>query len=242
MTVRYDFTGKVAVVTGGAQGIGRAIAEWFRDAGARVVVWDLRRPDYADVAFAQVDVSDPATIAAAIERLKNEADHVDILVNNAGYVGPSVTLEAFEPAEWRRMIDVNLCGVYEVSRHVLPIMKRSGNSGRIINIASIAGKEGTANATAYSAAKAGVIGLTKALAKELIADRITVNAIAPGPIATELLKQMSDENLRIMLGKCPMGRLATVEECAALVLWIASEAASFNTGAVFDLSGGRATY
>jgi 2-dehydro-3-deoxy-L-rhamnonate dehydrogenase (NAD+) len=241
MSVRYDFRGQVAVVTGGAQGIGRAIAEHMRDAGARVAVWDRNRPDYAGVEHAIVDVTRPETIATATTALSASAGRIDILVNNAGYVGPSVALDAYDPVEWRALIDVNLIGVYEVSRHVVPVMKRQ-SSGRIVNIASIAGKEGTANATAYSAAKAGVIGLTKALAKELIAYKIFVNAVAPGPIATELLKQMSDENLRVMLAKCPMGRLATTDECAELVMWLASDAASFNTGAVFDLSGGRATY
>jgi 2-dehydro-3-deoxy-L-rhamnonate dehydrogenase (NAD+) len=205
MLVTYDFKGQVAVVTGGAQGIGRAIAEHMRDAGARVAVWDRNRPDYAGVEHAVVDVTSPEMIAAATTALSASAGGIDILVNNAGYVGPSMALDAYDPLEWRRLIDVNLIGVYDVLRHVVPVMKRRSR-GRIINIASVAGKEGTANSTAYSAAKAGVIGLTKALAKELIAHKIFVNAVAPGPIATELLKQVSDEHLRVMLAKCPMGR------------------------------------
>ncbi len=240
MQIHYDFKGQHAIVTGGAQGIGRAIAEQFRDAGAKVTVWDLYAPGYAGVEHAIVDVTKAETIAAAMRALPVNA-RIDIVVNNAGYVGPSTALDAYDPAAWRRLIDVNLIGVYEVSRHVIPVMK-SAKSGRIINIASVAGKEGTANSTAYSAAKAGVIGLTKALAKELIPDGIFVNAVAPGPIETELLKQVSAEHLRVMLSKCPMGRLAQPAECAALVLWLSSKAASFNTGAVFDLSGGRASY
>jgi 2-dehydro-3-deoxy-L-rhamnonate dehydrogenase (NAD+) len=236
----YDFSGKVVVVTGGATGIGRATAEMFRDAGATVHVWDLNAAAYAGVTSAIVDVTNANQIAAATAQA-SAAGGIDILINNAGYVGPNGSLVDYDPREWRKLIEVNLIGIYEVTRHVVPVMQRR-KRGRIINMASIAGKEGTAFGSAYTAAKAGVIGLTKALAKEVVSDNIFVNAIAPGPIETELIKQVSPAHLQVMLSKCPMGRLATPEECARLIAWLASDAASFSTGAVFDLSGGRATY
>ena len=246
MTVSYDFSDTVVAVTGGANGIGRAIADAFMAAGATVEAWDVAMPRggapiHGTLGWSHVDVTRADTIKSATDALVARHGRIDVLVNNAGYLGPSMALDAYDPMEWRRLIEVNLIGVYEVARHVVPVMRRQ-KSGRIINIASIAGKEGTANATAYSAAKAGVIGLTKALAKEVVADGIFVNALAPGPIETELLKQATPEHIQVMLSKCPMGRLAQPNEAAAMVLWLASEDASFNTGAIFDLSGGRAVY
>ncbi len=241
MSVTYDFTGRVAVVTGGANGIGREIARRLREAGARVAVWDLMAPDLPGVDGNPVDVTKPDTIAAAVQAVLAAHGGIDILVNNAGYVGPTVSVDAYDPDEWRRLIEVNLIGTYEVTRHVLPHM-RARPDGRIVNIASLAGKEGTPNSSAYSAAKAGVIAFTKALGKELAETGIRVNCIAPAAIETGLLAQMTREHLDIMIGKSPMKRLGTVAECAELVLWLASEACTFNTGAVFDLSGGRATY
>ena len=241
MAVTYDFTGRVAVVTGGANGIGREIARRLREAGARVAVWDLMAPDLPGVDGNPVDVTKPDTIAAAVQAVLAAHGGIDILVNNAGYVGPTVSVDAYDPDEWRRLIEVNLIGTYEVTRHVLPHM-RARPDGRIVNIASLAGKEGTPNSSAYSAAKAGVIAFTKALGKELAETGIRVNCIAPAAIETGLLAQMTREHLDIMIGKSPMKRLGTVAECAELVLWLASEACTFNTGAVFDLSGGRATY
>lgn len=241
MKVRYDFANTVVVVTGGSKGIGRAIADAFLATGAIVESWDLEPPKGKGLLFAAVDVTDAAAIKTATDSLVARHGRIDVLVNNAGFLGSTVPLDAYDPAEWRRIIDVNLVGIFETCRHVVPVMRRQ-KAGRIVNIASIAGKEGTPNATAYSASKAGVIGLTKALAKELVADSIFVNALAPGPIETDILKQATAEHVRVMISKCPMGRLAQPEEAAAMVLWLASEAASFNTGAIFDLSGGRAVY
>ncbi len=241
MPVSYDFSGRVAVVTGGANGIGREIARRFNQAGARVAVWDLASPDLSGVDGQRVDVTQPDTIAAALEATLSAHGGIDILVNNAGYVGPTVSVEAYDPVEWRRLIEVNLIGTYQVTRHVLPHMRARPN-GRIVNIASLAGKEGTPNSSAYSAAKAGVIAFTKALGKELAETDIRVNCIAPAAIETGLLAQMTPEHLEIMIAKSPLKRLGTVAECAELALWLASDACTFNTGAVFDLSGGRATY
>lgn len=241
MPVSYDFSGRVAVVTGGANGIGREIARRFNQAGARVAVWDLASPDLSGVDGQRVDVTQPDTIAAALEATLSANGGIDILVNNAGYVGPTVSVEAYDPVEWRRLIEVNLIGTYQVTRHVLPHMRARPN-GRIVNIASLAGKEGTPNSSAYSAAKAGVIAFTKALGKELAETDIRVNCIAPAAIETGLLAQMTPEHLEIMIAKSPLKRLGTVAECAELALWLASDACTFNTGAVFDLSGGRATY
>lgn len=241
MPVSYDFSGRVAVVTGGANGIGREIARRFNQAGARVAVWDLASPDLSGVDGQRVDVTQPDTIAAALEATLSANGGIDILVNNAGYVGPTVPVEAYDPVEWRRLIEVNLIGTYQVTRHVLPHMRARPN-GRIVNIASLAGKEGTPNSSAYSAAKAGVIAFTKALGKELAETDIRVNCIAPAAVETGLLAQMTPEHLEIMIAKSPLKRLGTVAECAELALWLASDACTFNTGAVFDLSGGRATY
>jgi 2-dehydro-3-deoxy-L-rhamnonate dehydrogenase (NAD+) len=238
MPVTYDFQNRVAIVTGGARGIGKAIAERLRDAHARVFVWDLHEPSFHGVSFARVDVSDPALIAQGVSEISGT---VDILVNNAGFVGPATSVLEFEPAEWRRSIDVNLTGFYQVSRLVIPLMKHS-NYGRVVNMASIAGKEGSPHMSAYSAAKAGVIAFTKSLGKELADTNIRVNAIAPGVIDTEILQQLSPVNVRAMIDKSPMKRLGTVAEVAALALWLCSEDCSFCTGAAFDLSGGRAVY
>jgi 3-oxoacyl-[acyl-carrier protein] reductase len=241
MPVTYDFHERVAVVTGGARGIGRAIAERLRDAGANVLVWDLLTPRYSGVSFAQMDVSDRSAIGRALTDLVDAGGKLDILVNNAGYVGPSTSVLDFDPVEWRRSVDVNLVSFYEVCRQVLPLMKQSA-CGRIVNMASVAGKEGSPYRSAYAAAKAGVIAFTKSLGKELAETSIRVNAIAPGVIDTEILHQMSPEDVRGMLQKCPMKRPGTVEEVAALAMWLCSEDCSFCTGATFDVSGGRAVF
>lgn len=240
MSVTYDFSGKHAVVTGGASGIGLAAAMRLRDAGARITVWDLKPPAAKNIAFARVDVVDGASIAAATEAA-TKGGTIDCLVHCAGYLGPSAPTDTFDPAEWRRLIEVNLIGTYEIARHVVPVMKRTGR-GRIVFLASIAGKEGTPNASAYSASKAGVIGFTKALAKELAGTEILVNCMAPGPIETPLLSQTSAEHLRQMIERSPKKRLASTAECAEMILWLCSDVCTFNTGAAFDLSGGRATY
>jgi len=242
-TAHFDFSGCVAVVTGGAQGIGRAICDAFANSGATAVSWDLTdEPVVSDRrAGYRVDVSKPDTIAHATRATLERFGRIDLLVNNAGFAGPTEPLEHTDPDMWARVIDVNLLGVYHTCRSVVPVM-RSAGVGRIVNIASLAGKEGTPNASAYSAAKAGVIALTKSLGKELARSGVLVNAIAPAAIETPLLQQMSAEHVQTMIAKSPLARLGTVDEVASLVLWLCSAACTFNTGAIFDLSGGRATY
>ncbi|MDE1179923.1 SDR family NAD(P)-dependent oxidoreductase [Paraburkholderia sp.] len=240
----YDFAGRVAVVTGAAGGIGRTVCDAFAQNGARTVNWDrvagnLDTPD-APRHFA-VDITQPDSILAALDATLAEFGRIDCLVNNAGFAGPTLPLDEYDPLEWQRVIDVNLLGTYHVSRFVVPVMRRA-NAGRIVNVASLAGKEGTPNASAYSAAKAGVIAMTKSLGKELAQTGIVVNGIAPAAVETPLLAQMSPGHVQTMIGKSPMGRLGTTDEVASLALWLCSDSCSFSTGAIFDLSGGRATY
>jgi 3-oxoacyl-[acyl-carrier protein] reductase len=239
--VAFDFAGQVAVVTGGSNGIGRAISERLRDAGADVDIWDLDVPAFKGVAHAAVDVTEAGSVNAAASSLIDRFGRIDILVNNAGFAGSTVPLDHYDPVEWRRIVDVNLVGVFEVCRRIVPQMRKR-DRGRIVNIASLAGKEGTPNASAYSAAKAGVMALSKSLGKELAETDIRVNCVAPAAIETALLQQMSPEHVQDMVDKSPQRRLGTVDEVSAMVLWLCSDACTFNTGAVFDLSGGRATY
>lgn len=240
---RYDFAGRVSVVTGGASGIGAAIAERLRADGATVVVWDLPQAvrDLPPALACAVDVTDRASLAAATQATLARHGRMDHLVHSAGYAGPTVPLDDYDPAEWQRIVDVNLVGSFNVCRAVVPAMRRA-DAGRIVAIASLAGKEGTPNATAYSAAKAGVIALVKALGKELAATGVRVNAIAPAAVRTALLEQMAPAHVQTMVDKSPMGRLGEPQEVAELAAWLCSDACSFSTGAVFDLSGGRATY
>ncbi|WP_321818166.1 MULTISPECIES: SDR family NAD(P)-dependent oxidoreductase [unclassified Paraburkholderia] len=241
---RYDFAGCVAVVTGAAGGIGRAICDAFAASGARTVNWDRVSGETASPhapRHVAVDVTRPETVEAALAATLKEFGRIDFLVNNAGFAGSTVPLDAYSPAEWQRIVEVNLLGTYHVCRHVVPVMRKTG-AGRIVNVASLAGKEGTPNASAYSAAKAGVIALTKSLGKELAQAGVLVNAIAPAAVDTPLLAQMSPAHVQTMIDKSPMGRLGTVEEVAGLALWLCSDSCSFSTGATFDLSGGRATY
>jgi 3-oxoacyl-[acyl-carrier protein] reductase len=240
---RYDFGGMVAVVTGGAAGIGAEVVSVLREHGATVVVWDLPHAiaDPADGLFVSVDIAQPATVQAAAQQTLAQWGRIDCLVNNAGYAGPTMPLWDYDPGEWRRIVDINLVGTFHVCQAVVPAMRRAGR-GRVINIASLAGKEGTPNASAYSAAKAGVLAMTKSLGKELAKDGVLVNAIAPAAVRTRLLEQMSPAHVQTMIDKSPMQRLGEPAEVADMVAWLCSGSCTFNTGAVFDLSGGRATY
>ncbi|MFY9694580.1 MAG: SDR family NAD(P)-dependent oxidoreductase [Xanthobacteraceae bacterium] len=246
-----DLNGRTAIVTGAARGIGYATAQKLLAAGAAVALWDvdaaaldkavasLKQGDRVHAAV--VDVTDEASIAAAVEVLIRDFGRIDILVNNAGITGGNAPLWQLEPQAWRRVVEVNLVGPYLVCRAVVPHMIAAGY-GRIVNIASIAGKDGNPNASHYSASKAGLIGLTKSLGKELATTGVLVNCITPAAAKTELFGQMSEAHIGYMLSKIPMGRFVTVDEIAAMVAWLASEACSFSTGAVFDISGGRAVY
>jgi len=243
---RIDLSGRVAAITGGARGIGLAIAVRFRQSGAKVALWDL---DGADRAAARlegaiglaVDVTDADGVAAALAATEQKLGPLDILVASAGITGPNVTVADYPVDAWRKVIDVDLTGVFLCNRAVVPGMV-ARSYGRIVNIASIAGKEGNPNAAAYSAAKAAVMALTKSLGKELAATNVRVNCITPAAIKTDIFAQMTEQHIQFMLSKIPMGRFGTVEEAAAMAAWLASEECSFSTGAVFDLSGGRATY
>jgi NAD(P)-dependent dehydrogenase (short-subunit alcohol dehydrogenase family) len=239
------FAGRVAVVTGGAAGIGRAAAERMAAEGAQVSVWDISDEALAGCDFAahtaKVDQSDEAQVIAAAADVAATLGRLDILVVSAGITGPNTTLETYPSDAWQQVIAINLNGTFFCDKAVIPHMKANGY-GRIVNIASVAGKEGNPNASAYSTSKAGVIGLTKSLGKELAKDNITVNAVTPAAVKTAIFDQMTQAHIDFMLSKIPMGRFGTVDENAAMICFLASEEASFSTGAVFDTSGGRATY
>jgi len=243
------FAGRRAVVTGAAQGIGRAIAERLHEGGAQVCLWDMdtalasaAAEEMGEGAFARaVDVTDDKAVADAAAATAEQIGGIDILVNNAGISGPNVPTWEYPVEDWRQVLDIDLNGVFYCCRAVVPIML-SGDYGRIVNIASVAGKEGNPNAPAYSAAKAGVIGLTKSLGKELAESNIRVNCVTPAVAKTRIFDQMTEEHIGYMLSKIPMGRFVDVAEIAALVAWLSSEECSFSTGAVFDITGGRSTY
>ena len=248
---QIDLKGRVAVVTGGAQGIGHAICERLLQSGAQVVIWDIDagQLDAACAALSKlgpvggqvVELTDDSAVDAATAMTMAAHGRIDILVNNAGVTGGNATTWELDPAVWRRVVEVNLIAPYLTSRHVVPAMLKAGY-GRIVNIASVAGKEGNPNASHYSASKAGLIALTKSLAKEVATKGILVNAITPAVAKTEMFAQMTQAHIDYMLGKIPMGRFLEVQEVAAMVAWLSSEECSFSTGAVFDLTGGRATY
>jgi 3-oxoacyl-[acyl-carrier protein] reductase len=252
--VTIDLSGQSAIVTGGAAGMGFAFAQRLVRSRANVCIWDLRQ-DAIDQAVADLcdsadgvkvigvigDVSDAASVDAALAATLGHFECVEIAINNAGISGPNVVSWEYPVDDWRQVIDVDLVGTFLVSRAVIPQMIDKGY-GRIVNIASVAGKEGNPNASAYSAAKAGVIGLTKSLGKELAETGVVVNCVTPAVVRTALLDQMTQEHIDYMLSKIPMGRFGMPEEIAAMVTWLCSPDCSFSTGAVFDLSGGRATY
>ena len=247
----YDLNGRVAVITGGAQGIGYATARRLLGCGATVVLWDMdaaRLPDAVQALCALgpvscdvVSLTDEAAVAQATAATIHRHGRIDILVNNAGITGGNGVTWALAPAAWRQVVEVNLIAPFLTCRAVVPGMIANG-WGRIVNIASVAGKEGNANASHYSASKAGLIGLTKSLGKELATKGVLVNAVAPAAARTAIFDQMAPEHIQFMLGKIPMGRFVDVDEIAAMVAWLSSAECSFATGAVFDLSGGRATY
>jgi 3-oxoacyl-[acyl-carrier protein] reductase len=246
-----DLKGRCAVITGAAQGIGRAIAERFIDSGASVCLWDRDRSLVAQTArelsergkthSVVVDVTDLGTVDQAVRDTEKALAPIDILVANAGIAGPNYKVWEYPAEDWRQVIDIDLNGVFNCCRAVVPGMI-ARNYGRIVNVASIAGKEGNPNASAYSAAKAGVIALTKSLGKELAEYDIAVNCVTPAAVRTRIFDQMSQEHIDYMLSKIPRGRFLEAVEAAAMVAWLASEDNSFTTGAAFDLSGGRATY
>lgn len=249
---RLDFEGRHAVVTGGATGLGFGIAQRLVASGGSVTLWD--RDEAAAVraaealgakAFAlKVDVTQQPSVAKAVAATLAHAPRIDALVNSAGITGPNVKLWDYPVDEWRQVMEVNVNGVFLCCREVVAQMRRQGTKGegRIVNIASVAGKDGNPNASAYSASKAAVIGLTKSLGKELADTGIRVNCVTPAAVKTAIFDQMSPDHIAFMLSKIPMGRFGTVEEVAAMVGWLCTDDCSFSTGAVFDLSGGRSTY
>ena len=246
-----DLNGRSAIVTGAAQGLGRAIAERLQASGAAVYVWDFdpaamagARADWpagGPAGWIEVDVSDPDAVEAALHETQASAGGINILVNNAGISGPNMPTWKYPVDEWRRVIDIDLTGPFLASRAVVPLMREAG-WGRIVNIASVAGKEGNPNAPAYSAAKAGLIGLTKSLGKELAGSGVLVNCVTPAAVETRIFDQMTQTHIDMMKSKIPLGRFGLPQEIAAMVAWLCSEDCSFSTGGVFDLSGGRATY
>jgi 2-dehydro-3-deoxy-L-rhamnonate dehydrogenase (NAD+) len=246
---KYDLNGRCAVVTGGAQGFGRAITERFVASGAKVAIWD-HDDALADktakaigpaVTAMKVDVTDPAAVETAREATLAAFGKIDILVNNAGIAGVNKTVWETDLDEWRKVLRINLDGPFICCKAIVPVMLKQGY-GRIVNIASIAGKEGNPNAAHYSSSKAGLIALTKSLGKELAQHNILVNAVTPAAAKTAIFDQMTQQHIDFMLSKIPKNRFVLVEELAAMVAWLASEDCAFSTGAVFDISGGRATY
>ncbi|HEX6945214.1 MAG TPA: SDR family NAD(P)-dependent oxidoreductase [Casimicrobiaceae bacterium] len=248
MSAKGTLPGQVAIVTGGAKGIGRGIGARLAQEGCRVVIWD-REPEafdasaagFAPVAALRVDVGDLGSVEAGFAQTRERVERVDILVNNAGVNGPVAPVWDYPLEAWDRVLRVDLTGVFYCCRVVVPAMRAAGY-GRVVNVSSITGKEGAPHIAAYAAAKAGVIGFTKSLAKELVGSGVLVNAIAPVITETDLFKEMTQAHIDAAKAKIPMGRFLTVEEIGAMVAWIASPECSFCTGVAFDLSGGRATY
>jgi len=248
--IKFDLTDRVAIITGGAQGFGYAISERFIKSGAKVVIWDIdktaaeeaiKKLNSKNAFYKLVDVNKFEEIENNLFKIENELGKIDIFVNNAGIAGMNTTVSNYPLEEWKKVIDLNLNSVFYCCKAVVPYMEKN-DYGRIVNIASIAGKEGNPNASAYSTSKAGVIGLTKSLGKELALKNIAVNCVTPAAAKTRIFDQMTEEHINYMLSKIPRNKFAKVDELASLVTWLASEENSFSTAAVFDLSGGRATY
>ena len=248
--IQFDLKNRVAVITGGAQGFGFSIAERFIQSGAIVIIWDLdeeaakkaeEKLKSDNFSYQILDVKSPDQIEQNLKEVLKKFNKIDIFINNAGIAGLNTTVAKYPLDEWKKVINLNLNSVFYCCKAVVPIMEKN-NYGRIVNISSIAGKEGNPNASAYSSSKAGVIALTKSLGKELAQKSISVNCVTPAAAKTRIFDQMTQEHIDYMLSKIPRNKFAKVEELASLVAWLASEENSFSTGAVFDLSGGRATY
>ena len=248
--IKFNLSNRVAIVTGGAQGFGLAITERFIQSGAKVIIWDvdkeaaenaIKKINSQNCIYQIVDVKSFEEIKKNLNDAEKKYHKIDIFINNAGIAGINTTVAEYPLNEWNKVIDLNLNAVFYCCKAIVPHMIKN-NYGRIVNIASIAGKEGNPNASAYSTAKAGVIGLTKSLGKELALKNIAVNCVTPAVAKTRIFDQMTQEHIDYMLSKIPRNRFAKVEELASLVSWLASEENSFSTAAVFDLSGGRATY
>ena len=247
--ITYDFKNRTAIVTGGAQGFGLDIAKRFLDSGGKVIIWDIdtkmiekviKELDNPNLSSNIVDVSNYSEVERNVNEITNRSN-IDILINNAGITGPTATLWEYDINMWKKVVDINLMGTFNCCRAIVPNMIKN-NYGRIVNVASVAGKDGNANASAYSSGKAGAIGLTKALGKELADKDIAVNAVTPAGAKTRILDQMSKEHVQRMLSKVPRGRFLEISEFTSLVCWLSSEENTFSTAAVFDISGGRSTY
>ena len=247
--ITFDFKNRTALVTGGAQGFGLDIAKRFLKSGAKVIIWDIdskmikeaiKELDNVNLSSNIIDVSNYKEVESCINDITKKSN-IDILVNNAGITGPTAPLWEYNVDMWRKVVDINLMGTFNCCKTVVPNMIKN-NYGRIVNVASVAGKDGNANASAYSVGKAGAIGLTKSLGKELADKNIAVNAVTPAGAKTRILDQMTKEHVQRMLSKVPRGRFLEVEEFTSLVCWLSSEENTFSTAAVFDISGGRSTY
>ena len=247
--ISFDFKGRTAIVTGGAQGFGLDITKRLIKSGASVIIWDndQKMVDKAiedikspNLSFNIVDISNYSKVAECVQEITKQKN-IDILINNAGITGPTATLWEYDIEMWKKVVDINLMGTFNCCRTIVPNMIKN-NYGRIVNVASVAGKDGNANASAYSVGKAGAIGLTKSLGKELADKNIAVNAVTPTGAKTRILDQMTKEHVQRMLSKVPRGRFLEVEEFTSLVCWLSSEENTFSTAAVFDISGGRSTY
>ena len=246
---QFDLKNKTAIITGGAQGFGLNIAEKFLNSGANVIIWDVdekklqsvyKKINNPKLSYNVVDISSFEKVNKIVLEIE-KSSKIDILVNNAGITGPTTELWNYSLEDWNKVVEINLNGTFNCCKSIVPNMIKN-NYGRIVNIASVAGKDGNANASAYSAAKAAVIALTKALGKELANKNIAVNAVTPAGAKTRILDQMSDKHVKFMLSKVPRGRFLELEELSSLVCWLSSEENSFSTAAVFDISGGRSTY
>ena len=246
---KFDLNNKTAVITGGAQGFGLDVAKKFLNFGAKVIIWDIdeqelqtasKKINNSNLSYNQVDVASFEQVNNTVAKITGSSN-IDILINNAGITGSNATVWDYDVNEWNKVLDINLLGTFYCCKTIVPHMIKK-NYGRIVNVASVAGKDGNPNASAYSSAKAGIIGLTKSLGKELADKNIAVNAVTPSTAKTKILNQMSEKHVKYMLSKVPRARFLELEEFSSLVCWLSSEENSFSTAAVFDISGGRSTY